>query len=37
MAGVKVTICGVNTQELPLLSAKEKKELLLVITGYWAY
>ena len=31
MAGVKVTICGVNTQELPLLSAKEKKELLLKI------
>ena len=28
MAGVRVTICGVNTKDLPLLSAKDKKELL---------
>ena len=28
MAGVRVTICGVNTKELPLLNAKDKNELL---------
>lgn len=28
MAGVKVTICGVNTQELPLLNASRKNELM---------
>ena len=28
MAGVRVTICVVNTKDLPLLSAKDKKELL---------
>lgn len=28
MAGVRVTICGVNTKDLPLLSAKDKKNSL---------
>ncbi len=31
MAGIRVTICGVNTKELPLLNAKEKNELLVKI------
>lgn len=35
MAGVKVTICGVNTQELPLLSAKEKKERAFIKDKGW--
>ena len=28
MSGYKVEICGVNTAKLPLLSSKEKEELL---------
>ena len=31
MAGVRVTICGVNTKDLPLLSAKDKRELLVKV------
>ena len=31
MALNKVEICGVNTANLPLLSEKEKKELLLLV------
>lgn len=31
MAGARVTICGVNTKELPLLNAKDKKELLVKV------
>lgn len=31
MAGVRVTICGVNTKDCHLLSAKDKRELLVKV------